>query len=289
LDRSVLQKEHRQVAWRPPLPSLCRTRPALLFEQGVKLGAFRKPLPIAGEPKPRLAINHSSASRRYLDGGGPVFPFAACDQHRIADRRASRPEITSSRFGFNRRGKAVSAQQRREVCRFLSLCTGHDTGVIIWPLPGRTQAAEWSLPSKDVGILVRKSGVLRMRKTIATVALALALMSSAAMAAMAGERAGDAALGAVSGALVLGPIGAVGGAVVGYAAGPSISHSWGLHRSSSPRLARRARPDARVPAGDSQPVPNQSAPKDEAAPQAVAPATPSTTTASTAPPVQPLE
>src|SRR3954467_11138595 len=34
------------------------------------------------------------------------------------------------------------------------------------------------------------------------------------------ERVGDAALGAVSGALVLGPVGAVAGAVVGFTAGP---------------------------------------------------------------------
>ena len=128
-----------------------------------------------------------------------------------------------------------------------------------------------------------------MKKTIASVVLSLALMSSTAMAE---ERVGDAALGALSGVVVLGPIGAVAGAVIGYTAGPSISHSWGLNRSSAPRHARRAAsPDARVPAGDSQPVPNQSAPKDQAAPQAAAPARrPSaTTTASTASPVQPLE
>jgi hypothetical protein len=126
-----------------------------------------------------------------------------------------------------------------------------------------------------------------MKKTIASVAFALALMSTAVMAE---ERAGDAALGALSGAVVLGPIGAVAGAVVGYTAGPSISHSWGLHRSSAPRQARRAAsPAASVPARDSQPVPNQSAPKDQAAPEAAAPPRPSSATASTAPPVQPLE
>jgi hypothetical protein len=48
-----------------------------------------------------------------------------------------------------------------------------------------------------------------MKKTIASVALSLALMSSTAMAE---ERGGDAALGALSGAVVLGPIGAVAGA-----------------------------------------------------------------------------
>jgi hypothetical protein len=123
-----------------------------------------------------------------------------------------------------------------------------------------------------------------MRYTIASLALALALMPSAAMA---GERTGDAALGAVSGALVLGPFGALGGAVIGYTAGPSISHSWGLHRSNSRREASRA---ARVTARGTRPAPDQSPSKDQAAPQAAAPARPSNTaTASSAPPVQPLE
>jgi hypothetical protein len=126
-----------------------------------------------------------------------------------------------------------------------------------------------------------------MKSSIAGAALFLALMSSTAMAE---ERPGDAALGAVSGAVVLGPIGAIAGAVVGWTAGPSISHSWGLHHTSARRHARRAASsNAPVSAGPSQPVPDQSAPKDQAAPQAAAPAQPSTTTASTAPPVQPLE
>ena len=61
-----------------------------------------------------------------------------------------------------------------------------------------------------------------MKKTIALVTLTLAVMSSPAMAQ---ERVGDAALGALSGAVVLGPIGAVAGAVVGFTAGPSIARS----------------------------------------------------------------
>ena len=133
----------------------------------------------------------------------------------------------------------------------------------------------------------------RMKKTTASVAISLVLMSSTAMAE---ERPGDAALGAVSGAVVLGPIGAVAGAVIGWTAGPSISHSWGFHRGGAPRHARRdASPDARVSAGDSQPVANQpvanqSVTRDQAAPQAAESARPSTTaTASSAPPVQPLE
>jgi len=49
--------------------------------------------------------------------------------------------------------------------------------------------------------------------------------------ASAGERTGDAALGALAGAVVLGPVGLVAGAAVGYTAGPSIASSWGLRRS----------------------------------------------------------
>jgi hypothetical protein len=125
-----------------------------------------------------------------------------------------------------------------------------------------------------------------MKKT-ASVALFLALMSSTAMAE---ERPGDAALGAVSGAVVLGPVGAVAGAVIGWTAGPSISHSWGLNRASASRHARRAAsPNVRVSAGDSRAVPNPSAARDQAAAHADVPVRPPATTASTMPPVQPLE
>jgi hypothetical protein len=63
--------------------------------------------------------------------------------------------------------------------------------------------------------------------------------------ARAQERAGDAALGAVSGAVVLGPIGAVAGAFIGYTAGPSISRSWGVRRSASrPRVQRTSQTNA---------------------------------------------
>ena len=55
------------------------------------------------------------------------------------------------------------------------------------------------------------------------------------------ERAGSAAIGAVSGAVVLGPVGAVAGAVIGYAAGPEIARSWrGNHPPHRPRVAKRA-------------------------------------------------
>jgi hypothetical protein len=79
-----------------------------------------------------------------------------------------------------------------------------------------------------------------MIKAFTTAALLLALAPSAALA----QRAGDAALGAVAGAVVLGPIGAVAGAFVGYAAGPSISRSWGLEGSRSSRHRRQASRDS---------------------------------------------
>jgi hypothetical protein len=83
-------------------------------------------------------------------------------------------------------------------------------------------------------ISARIQARMKMTRIFATAAILVALVPSAALAQ---HRAGDAALGALSGAVVLGPVGAVAGAVVGYTAGPSIAHSWGLNGSRS----RRAR------------------------------------------------
>jgi uncharacterized membrane protein len=120
-----------------------------------------------------------------------------------------------------------------------------------------------------------------MKSTITVAAVTLSLMSSAAMA---GERPADAALGALSGAVVFGPIGAVAGAVVGYTAGPSISHSW--RRSNGVRHARRpARQEARAYASDGPPAPrNQVTPAAASAPVE----SPKVTTA-VPPPVQGFE
>jgi hypothetical protein len=110
-----------------------------------------------------------------------------------------------------------------------------------------------------------------MKKTIASMALSLALMSSTAMA---GERATDAAS-----AVVRRPIGAVAGAV---------------HRLFGRTFAFARQPrgvanrEQRVLTGESQPGSTPSLRQDQAVPQAAAPAPPATT-ASTAPPVQPLE
>src|SRR3954453_13514484 len=79
-----------------------------------------------------------------------------------------------------------------------------------------------------------------MIKAYTTAAMLLVLAPSAALA----RRAGEAALGAVAGAVVLGPVGAVAGAFVGYTAGPSISRSWGLEGSRSSRHRRQASRDS---------------------------------------------
>jgi hypothetical protein len=67
-------------------------------------------------------------------------------------------------------------------------------------------------------------------KKVLVAAVIVALFVS--FKAQAQERAGSAALGAVSGAIVLGPVGAVAGALIGYTAGPAIAHSWGVGHSA---------------------------------------------------------
>jgi hypothetical protein len=76
-----------------------------------------------------------------------------------------------------------------------------------------------------------------MKKLLMAVAIAVSFFS---LRAEAQERAGSAALGAVSGAVVLGPVGAVAGAVIGFTAGPAIAHSWGVGRSASRSRIRHA-------------------------------------------------
>jgi hypothetical protein len=93
-----------------------------------------------------------------------------------------------------------------------------------------------------------------MTKAFPAAAMILMLATTSALAQ--DHRPGDAALGALSGAVVLGPVGAVAGAVVGYAAGPSIARSWGFDRRGSSRHRRHASKEsvrsARAEAADTQ-------------------------------------
>jgi hypothetical protein len=75
-----------------------------------------------------------------------------------------------------------------------------------------------------------------MKRLLVAVVIAGSLFSFEASAQ---ERAGSAALGAVAGAIVLGPIGAVAGAFIGYSAGSRIAHSSEVDRSASRSRIRR--------------------------------------------------
>src|SRR4029079_18120521 len=87
------------------------------------------------------------------------------------------------------------------------------------------------------------------------IALSIVALSFACQASADEHRGGDAALGALSGAVVLGPIGAVAGAVVGYTAGPSIRQPWGFRRGSTAHhRARQARQDAQLSSAQSAPA-----------------------------------
>jgi hypothetical protein len=89
-----------------------------------------------------------------------------------------------------------------------------------------------------------------MKLIIATVLGVLAL----APAAHAQERAGPAALGALAGAVVLGPVGLVAGAAIGYTAGPEIGRAWKVKRADAHRAKRSAKRGARVATGERAPA-----------------------------------
>src|ERR1700756_5113709 len=100
--------------------------------------------------------------------------------------------------------------------------------------------------------------------------------------------------GAYEGSRVAGPVGGIVGGAVGAGVGGAVGVVEGVfgtpnYRWRTPRQPRSvARREQRVPTGESQPGSTPPAPQDQAAPQAAAPARPATT-ASTAPPVQPME
>jgi len=77
-----------------------------------------------------------------------------------------------------------------------------------------------------------------VRKILAGVAMAVWFVP---LGVYAQERTGDAAMGALSGAVVLGPVGAVAGAVIGYTTGPEIARSWGLRGTERRHQGRSAK------------------------------------------------
>lgn len=129
-----------------------------------------------------------------------------------------------------------------------------------------------------------------MIKAVIAAAVLLVIATSAASAQ---HRAGDAALGAVSGAVVLGPVGAVAGAFIGYSAGPSIARSWGFDRSRGARQRRQASNEsvrgarAEAPASGGEKNSQIASSRSEGAAPAAAAAQPAPTAKT--PPVQTLE
>lgn len=136
-----------------------------------------------------------------------------------------------------------------------------------------------------------------MKKLIVAAVLAGSLISFEAQAQ---ERAGSAVLGAVSGAIVFGPLGAAAGALVGYTAGPEIGRSW---RAGQPAPRSRVRRTARSgdvakqpaaasvtprPVGNTQP-PVAKAPETVSSAKTAPPVTPAPATIAGTKPVPPIQ
>jgi hypothetical protein len=77
-------------------------------------------------------------------------------------------------------------------------------------------------------------------RTFVGVAIVVVGILAASGIAVAQERLGDGAMGAVAGAIVAGPFGALAGGLVGVSVGPDIARSWGFHHHRRYREARRA-------------------------------------------------
>ena len=125
-----------------------------------------------------------------------------------------------------------------------------------------------------------------MKKVFAIAAVALAF---APRGVSAQERVGDAALGAVSGAVVLGPVGAVAGAVIGFTTGPAIAHSWGVRRSELPRRGQSARRPTGSATNEAPPISVPQQPPKEITAQPAKPPVESAVRPSAMAPVPPLE
>ncbi len=86
-------------------------------------------------------------------------------------------------------------------------------------------------------------------QAISRIALVAAVVVCSSTAASAGERVVDAGVGAIAGAVVAGPVGFVGGGVIGYVAGPGIACDLGVSRCYRHRRhGHRHRAEGRSPA-----------------------------------------
>ncbi len=160
------------------------------------------------------------------------------------------------------------------------------------PQTPRSSSFPWLGRNSGVTCFVRLFGGNPGMKRFVLASLMSLISLALAPVALAQSRGGDAALGAVSGAVVFGPVGAVAGAVVGYAAGPSIAHSWGFRRSGSRRVSREKSRGDTAPSRVSQNTATTAAsPETTGTARASAPPrlAPSTPKLPAAPPVQGLE
>ena len=80
-------------------------------------------------------------------------------------------------------------------------------------------------------------------KSLLAVGIIAAVTALVPSIAGAQERTGDAALGAVAGAVVAGPVGLLAGGVIGYTAGPGIASEWGLRHRRHHKPVARVRKD----------------------------------------------
>ncbi|SRR6266480_427595 len=150
-------------------------------------------------------------------------------------------------------GTAVGGRQVIALASSTAFVTGMNRGQV---LHGRhIHVEEWRHPSDHLCAAAMSrcfaAGAFKETAMKKVLVAAVIIGSFISFQAQAQERAGSAALGAVSGAIVLGPVGAVAGALIGYTAGPAIAHSWGVRHSARQYRVRRTGQSAPVTAEQS--------------------------------------
>jgi hypothetical protein len=138
--------------------------------------------------------------------------------------------MSGKSLAYRHRRKKFESPRRLPVAGFLNRSSG-----IPSIRNGGCRGATFLSPHFCSAVPWNSSRGNTMKKLLVAAVIAATFFSFKASAQ---ERAGSAALGAVSGAVVLGPIGAVAGAFIGYTAGPAIAHSWGAGHSRSRRVTQ---------------------------------------------------